>query len=152
MEEPVAEYKCLACGFNDYRMSKKSVGEIIPRSCPQCGGGMKVESRDELPEDLKNVGEQVGDYFRIWDFIMDSSQMKFSVESDGTKDSFSKLFDDLKEVGYRPQIEDTDGEFVLTIERIQETEEDTAEGTAEDTEKQTGPSDTPDLDDPSLLP
>lgn len=123
MKQPVAKFECLACGYTDYRMSNKPVGDLIPKSCPKCDGDMIIKARGELPENFEKVGNLVDEYFQIWDFRFTSEQMKFIVNGENRKESFSNLLDKLKEIGFIARIEEEAEELKILVQESPEIEE-----------------------------
>lgn len=122
MEQPVAKLECLACGHTDYRMTTKPVGDLVPGGCPNCNGDMTVKSKDEVPSGIESVGNLVDKHFYIWDFVISPEQMKFLVESDEQKKSFSKLLKNLKKKGYLARMQESDEELSLIIQEAPKVE------------------------------
>lgn len=123
MEQPVVKSECLACGYSDYRMATKPVGDLIPNSCPRCHGDMVIKSRGELPKKLENVVNSVNEHFYIWDFVVSPEEMEFLVESEKRKNNFSKLLEDLKKQGYLARMEKDNGELSISVSKYPEIEE-----------------------------
>lgn len=123
MKLPVAKHECIACGYTDYRMSNKPVDDLIPEACPRCEGDMVIQSKGKAPEKLEKAAESVNEHFEIWDFQMSTENMKFIVENKNQKDSFSKLLEKLKEIGYIARIEEKNDETNILVQESPEIEE-----------------------------
>lgn len=119
MKHPVAKLECLACGHNVYEMRAKAVGDLIPESCAKCGGDMVITARDELPQQLEEIGNLVEELFHIWDFNMTPERIEFLVEPNSLRESFSDLLSRLREIGYIGRMEEQDGETSLIINKVQ---------------------------------
>lgn len=123
MKQPVAKLECLACEHRDYRMTSKPVGDLVTNACPKCGGDMTVISRGKLPSKFESIMDLVNDRFYISDFVADSGNLRFIVESNQGKEAFSSLIEDLREEGYIAKLRKSDGEFVLLVQKSPEVEE-----------------------------
>jgi len=117
MRRPVAKFECAACGYSDYGMSARPVGDLVIGECPKCGGDMTVTSRDELPPKLAKVESTVGEHFEILDFDMTEERTTFEVSAEDAKASFRKLLRGLEAHGYLPMMRRQDGELRIIAGR-----------------------------------
>lgn len=114
MKHPVAKLECLACGYADYRMSARVIGDLAPGECPKCGGDMAVVAK-EMPQRLSEVEELVSKYFDVVDFHLTEGRMEFEVSTQDTKSSFAGLLHDLKPKGYMAALREREGELRLLV-------------------------------------
>lgn len=116
MRYPAAEFKCLACGHAEYRMSSREIGDLALGECPKCGGDMAVVSR-EAPEQLVDLLEAIGERFEIADFTADGARLEAEVTSRDVKGSFRELLHALEQRGYLAALRRKDGELRLLVAR-----------------------------------
>jgi len=116
MKRPVAKLKCLACGYMDYRMSARVVGDLALGECPKCGGDMAVVAK-ELPPRLSEVEALVSKHFDVTDFHLTEGRMEFEVSTPDTKNSFVGLLHALKPKGYMAALRERGGELRLLVAR-----------------------------------
>jgi len=114
MKRPVAKLECLACGYADYRMSARVIGDLAPGECPKCGGDMAVVAK-ELPPKLYEVEDLVSKHFEVTDFHLTEGRMEFEVSTPDTKSSFVGLLHDLKPKGYMAALRERGGELRLLV-------------------------------------
>ncbi len=100
MRRPVAEFRCLSCGYSAYYMSVRLIGDVEFRGCPKCGGDMKIVSSGEMPPSTAEVESLVSRSFTVTDFDLTKDHMQFEVESADTGASFTKLSRELGRKGY----------------------------------------------------
>lgn len=123
MKRPVAKFECLACGYSDYRMSARPIGDLAISECPKCKGDMAVVSSGVLPPRLAKVESLVGKRFEVVDFDMTEERMRFEVAAPDPKASFRRLLRDLKPHGYLPAMRKHRGELRLFVGRRPEIKE-----------------------------
>ncbi|MCS7131704.1 MAG: site-2 protease family protein [Hadesarchaea archaeon] len=116
MGYPAAEFKCLACGHAEYRMSSRGIGELVLGECPKCGGDMAVISR-ELPAQLEELLNAVGERFEISDFTSDGARLEVEVAARDVKGSFRQLLRALEQKGYLAALRKKEGELRLLVMR-----------------------------------
>lgn len=116
MKHPVAKLECQACGYKNYRMSARSIGEIAIGACPKCGGNMAVVAK-ELPPGLSEIEAIVSEHFEVIDFYLNEGRMEFEVSSLDTKKSFAGVLDGLEPKGYMAALRKRDGDLRLLVAR-----------------------------------
>jgi len=116
MKRPVAKLKCLVCGYADYRMSARVIGDLALGECPKCGGDMAVVAK-ELPPRLSEIETIVSRHFDVTDFYLTEGRMEFEVSTPDTKNSFAGLLHDLKPKGFMAALREREGEFRLLVAR-----------------------------------
>ena len=116
MKRPVAKLECLVCGYADYRMSARVIGDLALGECPKCGGDMAVVAK-ELPPRLSEVETIVSRHFEVADFYLTESRMEFEVSAPDTKNSFAGLLHALKPKGYMAALRERGGELRLFVAR-----------------------------------
>jgi membrane-associated protease RseP (regulator of RpoE activity) len=116
MKRPVAKLECLTCGYADYRMSARVIGELALGECPKCGGDMAVVAK-ELPPRLSEIDTIVGKHFDVTDFYLAEGRMEFEVSAPDTKSSFARLLHDLKPKGFMAALREREGELRLLVAR-----------------------------------
>ena len=116
MKRPVAKLECLVCGYADYRMSARVIGNLALGECPKCGGDMAVVAK-ELPPRLSEVETIVSRHFEVTDFYLTESRMEFEVSAPDTKNSFAGLLYALKPKGYMAALRERGGELRLFVAR-----------------------------------
>ena len=116
MKRPVAKLECLVCGYADYRMSARVIGNLALGECPKCGGDMAVVAK-ELPPRLSEVETIVSRHFEVVDFYLTESRMEFEVSAPDTKNSFAGLLYALKPKGYMAALRERGGELRLFVAR-----------------------------------
>lgn len=115
IERPAAKYKCERCGYVEYRMSTRSVGEVVLEDCPRCNGNMKVIESGKLPPRFVVVEKLVCKRFEILDFTLSRSKMKFLVDARDPKKSFMDLLRELKQHGYLTAMREREHELDLVV-------------------------------------
>jgi hypothetical protein len=116
MKHPVAKLECQACGYKNYRMSARDIGEVAIGACPKCGGNMAVVSQ-ELPPGLSEIDNIVEEHFEVTDFYLNEGRMEFEVLSPDTKKSFAELLDALKPEGFMAALRKRNGDLRLLVAR-----------------------------------
>jgi len=116
MKRPVAKLECLACGYADYRMSARVIGDLALGECPKCGGDMAVVAK-ELPPRLSEIETIVSRHFDVTDFYLTEGRMDFEVSTPDTKNSFAWLLHDLKPKGFMAALREREGELRLLVAR-----------------------------------
>jgi membrane-associated protease RseP (regulator of RpoE activity) len=116
MKHPIAKLECQACGYKNYRMSAREIGDIAVGACPKCGGNMIVVSK-ELPPGLSEIENIVSKHFEIIDFYLDEGRMEFEVLSPDTKKSFAELLDALESKGFMAALRGGNGDLRLLVAR-----------------------------------
>jgi len=116
MKSPAARFECLSCGYAEYRMSTKVVGELLEGECPRCRGDMAVTSR-EVPKRLDEIGTCVEKDFDVHDFVAGEEHAEFEVSTRDVKTSFRKLSGELRGKGYIAAIRRREGWLRLTVTR-----------------------------------
>lgn len=99
MKSPCAKFECFACGYADYRMSARVVGDLLEGECPKCKGDMAVTSR-KAPLLLDEIGTCIEKRFEVSDFIGTDEHVEFEVSARDVKASFRKLLGELGRKGY----------------------------------------------------
>ena len=116
MKHPVAKLECQSCGYKNYRMSARAIGDIAVGECPKCGGNMAVVAK-ELPPGLFEIETLVSEHFEVIDFYLNEGRMEFEVSSPDTKKSFAGLLVALKPKGFMPALRERDGDLRLLVAR-----------------------------------
>jgi hypothetical protein len=116
MKHPVVKLECQACGYKNYRMSAREIGEIAIGACPKCGGNMLVVAK-ELPPGLSKIETIVSEHFKVIDFCLNEGRMEFEVLSPDTKKSFVELLDALKPKGFMAALRQREGDLRLLVAR-----------------------------------
>ncbi|MCD6248548.1 MAG: site-2 protease family protein [Hadesarchaea archaeon] len=113
LEHPVAKYRCERCGYDEYRMSAREVGEIALGECPRCGGDFQVVECGKKPKELAEVEEAIGKRFEILDFSFRRGRGDFLVETRDPSRAFLKTFRAVKKRGFLIAMREREGELHL---------------------------------------
>jgi Zn-dependent protease len=117
MRYPAAEFRCLACGHEEYRMSSREIGDLALGECPRCRGDMAVVSR-EMPAQLVELLDAIGERFEISDFTADRVKLEVEVTARDVKGSFRELLRALEPKGYLAALRRKEGELKLLVMRL----------------------------------
>ncbi|MEM2878725.1 MAG: site-2 protease family protein [Candidatus Hadarchaeales archaeon] len=111
---PVRKYECGSCGYSDYRMSSRDIGELLPGECPKCRSGMVVRDSDN-PLWLLSVLDHVSREFELVDFVALENGLEAEVRSKNPKKSFRNLMKRVRTAGYLPVMRGKDGSLRLFV-------------------------------------
>jgi len=110
---PVARVECSSCGYLEYQMSAKGLGEPVRERCPRCGGELTVTGK-ELPEEWGEILPLVEREFSVVDFALGRGEGMMEVEA-RPGSSFSRLLRELRLRGKVAALRKRDGALYLWL-------------------------------------
>ncbi len=111
---PIAKFKCLACGREEYRMSSLPFGELLKNEC-KCGGDMAVISSGHIPRKVRRVLEVIHRHFDVINYSITKDSITAEVDCGNTKSSFLQTYHELEASGYLVALKGKKGGYHLVV-------------------------------------